>query len=578
MKNNPANNILENIPPDSQSKNIAVLQLTRIGDLIQTAQAVILARKTHPDHQYTLICRKRFSQGIMFLLSEVFDHVVQLDFKNHLLDFQLDHNYELLVKKLIADIDDISTNPIDTLVNLTFSRSSQLLAYKINAKNKVGPVLEMVNQQGQLNLENNWCKYVYSSVLSGPLNPFSVVDLFKFILEAQPKVTTSPFSLGTMKKDKNKVVILHPFASSSKKFFKASKWSEIIFQVLKENPSYSFKIVGSKEDKERSLAITNAPTLDRFKHQIQSFVGKKSIKETYELILESELFIGHDSMVAHLASFSDIKMIVLPLGVVRYSETTPYRDNIYVIHPRTKCYPCFPNEACSYFQCHADVQYKVISTAASSLINNGEITTKSLNSELTPFHLGSARIKKTKFNNSCLDFDQLDEEVFDLNEVFHTLYKISWGYFIDEIDFNLPFPELTQKTHAQLLSYVEGIQQLYELSEFGKKFSLYILEELAKDPPSINEIKNYSKKIEEIDKLQDMLKVSYPRLSPIIDFFKIDRANLEGNNIVTLTESSYLSYESEQQISSILYDLIEKSISEYKHLQNDNKPNLENRP
>jgi ADP-heptose:LPS heptosyltransferase len=54
---------------------IAIIQLTRIGDLIQTAQAVRQFKAENPDTEITLIARRKFGNGIFFLLETIFDEV-----------------------------------------------------------------------------------------------------------------------------------------------------------------------------------------------------------------------------------------------------------------------------------------------------------------------------------------------------------------------------------------------------------------------------------------------------------------------------------------------------------------------
>jgi hypothetical protein len=61
-----------------------------------------------------------------------------------------------------------------------------------------------------------------------------------------------------------------------------------------------------------------------------------------------------------------------------------------------------------------------------------------------------------------------------------------------------------------------------------------------------------------------VLKTS-PNLAPIVDFFAIRKANLHGSNVVELTESSYYAFSECSNISSILFELIENTISEHKN-------------
>ena len=49
-------------------QKIAILQLTRIGDLVQTYQATRQFKAENPNTHITLIARRKFATGIHFLL------------------------------------------------------------------------------------------------------------------------------------------------------------------------------------------------------------------------------------------------------------------------------------------------------------------------------------------------------------------------------------------------------------------------------------------------------------------------------------------------------------------------------
>jgi hypothetical protein len=156
----------------------------------------------------------------------------------------------------------------------------------------------------------------------------------------------------------------------------------------------------------------------------------------------------------------------------------------------------------------------------------------------------------------------------DSAEVFKTLYRIAWSFIISNQEEAFAFPKLNPTSHADLLTALKGLQHLYELSDFGQRYSRYILEEIGSSTPSVTKIKDFSKKIDEIDTLQKLVQKTSPQLAPIIDYFTVRKANLYGENIVKLTESSYMTFEECGDICRIMYELIENTIAEYK---NNNK-------
>ena len=96
------------------------------------------------------------------------------------------------------------------------------------------------------------------------------------------------------------------------------------------------------------------------------------------------------------------------------------------------------------------------------------------------------------------------------------------------------------------------------------KYSKYILQELSKEEPSIELIKDYSGKIDEIDRLKVLVKGSHVELAPIVNYYALVKSNLSGTNLVELTESSYVAYHDCATYISVMYELVEKTLEQYK--------------
>ena len=65
---------------DDRKSTIAIVQLTRFGDVVQTAHAVREFRNEYPAIRLILIARKRFAAPLRWLLDTLFDQCYFLDF------------------------------------------------------------------------------------------------------------------------------------------------------------------------------------------------------------------------------------------------------------------------------------------------------------------------------------------------------------------------------------------------------------------------------------------------------------------------------------------------------------------
>ena len=84
---------------NSSHPTIAILQLTRFGDLIQTVQAIKSFRISHPAYRMVLIARSRFAKPLNFLLNKYFDAIYTIDTQSIFQDNQIDAKLLSLVQK-----------------------------------------------------------------------------------------------------------------------------------------------------------------------------------------------------------------------------------------------------------------------------------------------------------------------------------------------------------------------------------------------------------------------------------------------------------------------------------------------
>jgi ADP-heptose:LPS heptosyltransferase len=547
------------IKNESNQKTIAIVQLTRFGDIIQTLQAINNLKELYPNYKSILIAREQFAKPLKFLIDQYVDETIYIDTKD-LFNNSVIEGLKPSLTKLNEILNSLKNKNINALINLSFSKSSNYLSSLIAADFKIGPSYDLNNK---VFITDKWSQVLYSTVMRGQYNPFSLVDLFKNIIgikESEDKKLSNVRNLKTKKE-----IIIHPFASNERKSWRAEKWVEIIYKVLKDNPDHSVHLVGAKNEVLKSQMITENPLLKNYSNRIINFTGKTNLEELFEKLKTSSLFVGHDSMVGHMASLTDITTLTISLGNVRPYETTPYHNKAYNISPKTKCFPCFPTDQCAYYQCHHDIPYQVVSAAIQELILKNELTEKWCKDSLSNFHTSSIHLFKSSLINGHMQLKNLIDSYQDSIEIFRSLYRITWPFMLSDTEENLPFPKLNSQTHSDLLSSMTGLQHLFELAGFGKKYSRYILEEISSSTPSISSIKDFSKKIDEIDGLQQLVQKTSPHLVPIIDYFTVRKGNLHGDNIVQLTESSYYVYEECENLCRILYELIESIITEHKN-------------
>jgi ADP-heptose:LPS heptosyltransferase len=544
-------------------KTFAIIQLTRMGDLIQTYQTCLDFKKQHPNIRLVLIARESFAKPLDFLLGSIFDNVITIDHSLYLQSENKNVDKYLEIGKMT--LDDINKENIDVVINFSFCQASNYLSSCIETKSRLGTYIDDNNN---VVVYDQWSQVIHTMIQRGAYCPYNLVDLFKNILGITPQIT----NIDVSDKKREKILAIHPFTSSAKKCWPIKKWTEVIYSFLKDNPEYKVYIFGSEKEKNKAEIFKSESILLKYNQRIYSLVGKLTVEQSFNQLLSCSYFIGHDSMVGHLAKVANIPSLTLSLGTVREVETIPYGENSYILSPRTNCYPCFPDTSCSNFQCHNDISYQATSTILNAFVKKGAIDSSDIKNLVSPFHMNSLNVYKGSFATSgWLYLKNLSVNEPQIKSLIQMFLRVSFSFKLEDKEEMFPLPRLNHTTHNRLVLISDGVRQLFELCEFGKKYSRYILSELTKPNPSVDFIKEQSQKIEEIDKLMDLIKQTYSELSPVIEYYQVTKSNLFGKSLVQITESSYLVYDDNAVLCSLMFELIEASIKNYEDTQRPNQ-------
>ena len=200
-------------------------------------------------------------------------------------------------------------------------------------------------------IPDKWSQYLYANVLTGDYNTFSLVDIFSSIIGSKKR---RPKAIIQEKKSNS--LVIHPFTSQKRKTWKISKWIEVLYKILKET-SYKIYLVGGTSDIDGAKKILEHPLITSFSDKIENWVGDKSVQNVFTLLGKANLFIGHDSMVGHLAALQQTPSVIVILGNARPMETSPYNPNAFILVPKTDCFPCQLQKKCDVYLCHQDISY-----------------------------------------------------------------------------------------------------------------------------------------------------------------------------------------------------------------------------
>ena len=520
-----------------------IVQLTRIGDNIQTLQAVRELKKTHSNIDFILVGRQQFVNPIKHLLAKDYKKIYTIDLKGM---FSKDGtNLNAIKDELKEKINQINTHDIDVTINLSYSKSSGFLTKLVKSNHKLGCYR---TENFELEVKGFLSQYLYSNVLENELNSFNLVDLYRQIMGSQ-----SLEEFQTLPRENGEYLIIHPFASLDRKSWKIDKWNSVIQEILK-NYSGKICIIGGDEDIESSKVLIK-------NERIKNLVGKSSFENLEPYFQNAFLFVGHDSVGGHLASYYEVQSLTISFGTVRPSETTPYGNLNYNLSGKIGCYPCLPSTECSLYQCQYNVMPEVIAECITQIHTIGEITHERLIEKLS-----QSAIEKTRLFVSYLD-ENIGMVLTDIiphtstaKDTMKQIYEVVWSYYLFDIAITKPAPIVANSSVNDLINTKLGFEKLFETIQFGKKYCQFILVELTKKNADSNYVHENLMKISEVSQLIQGIHGGFPLIKPITDFYNVRSSQISATEPINFVNEYYLVIEDFEKLIKGIHELLSNQL------------------
>ena len=155
-----------------KKKRVLILNLTRMGDLLQTTPLIYSFRQKYPEYEITLAVNIKFA-SILNHFHE-FDRQINLDLKQFNEEGKK-FNIVTLFHYFDEFIDTLNQQEYDITVNITHSRFSAVLTSLIKTKEVYGFT---ISEEGDRVIKGNWMKYFSSVLFHRKFNRFNIVDIY----------------------------------------------------------------------------------------------------------------------------------------------------------------------------------------------------------------------------------------------------------------------------------------------------------------------------------------------------------------------------------------------------------------
>ncbi len=360
-------------------KQVLILNITRMGDLVQMGALLDRLHEEWPGVAVDLVVDRRFAP-VASLLNGLRE-VVAVDF-HALID-----ESRALVKDVVALYQDVATwaKPLaerryDRVINLTFNRPSALLAGFIGASDIRGAHSAW---DGGMVVENPWMAYFCDFHQFRRLNRFNLVDIYA--LGGSRPGAFAPLRLSLPREDHTwarealtgatEWIAVQAGASDGMK-----AWRPHLFGLALANMSKRWQggilFIGSREEEATIAEVVQVYREAGGKSPVKNMAGRTTLNQLAGLLRACRLLLTNDTGPMHIGVAVGTSVIDLSVGHVDFQETGPSGSGHWVIQPELDCAPCGFEQVCAHHACKDRISPDLVADLLCHVLKAGPCPTK----------------------------------------------------------------------------------------------------------------------------------------------------------------------------------------------------------
>ncbi len=361
------------------TRKVLILNVTRMGDLIQTGPLVSRLRHEWPGAQVDLVVDRQFAAMARLLPGVRATHA--FDFGRLMNECRaMSRDVVDLYREVKYWVEPLCAERYDRLVNLTFTRRSGLLASCLNIPDMRGVVCA---PDGSTSIRNPWLAYFTDLHRYRRFNRFNLVDLYALggsglgphaplALEIEPSARQwARECLGGESPEQGWVAV-QAGASETIKAWRPGSFGRVMAR-LGSRSHVGFLMIGT--DGERSV-VQDAVAAYREAGgtaPIRDLVGRTGLTQLIAVLAQCRLLLTNDTGPMHMAAAVGTPVIDLSVGHVDFHETGPYGSGHWVIQPDLDCAPCGFDRVCLHHACKDRIEVADVAQLCLHVLGQGDL-------------------------------------------------------------------------------------------------------------------------------------------------------------------------------------------------------------
>ena len=432
-----------------------IINLTRMGDIIQTLTLSNGIKRKHPDAEIHYLVSSSFSKILEYFPSV--DKVIKLD--DSILVSKSSDSFLEGYSVIESCISTLNHEKYDVLINPVVSIQSSLLGYLIKADVKRGMFF---NKNREQSISSDWTAFHLANEHHLGDRTLNLVDIFSNIGKISSIQEDYRFEITDKMRDCLKNISEYPQkykigfhigASRSNKTWELDKFKRVI-NILLENTENHVFLFGGYSELELKEEFT-----DIHNSRFTNFIGESSLEELIGYVSGLDVFVCNDTGPMHIAAASGVPVVNISLGPVSLWETGPYTDHGVMIQADIGCHPCSFSTVCDHLSCHNMIsEHDVISALCNVLKCKALADNK--------------RVKFWKSRKDIFGFQHSvpfsKREIKD-RELFFELKRAIWLMtLVKDLDVNTNWGQ----------KYIEYLQKSYDIGKYGFYIELKEIDKL----------------------------------------------------------------------------------------------------
>jgi ADP-heptose:LPS heptosyltransferase len=340
------------------TRQVLVINVTRMGDLVQMGTLLTRLRDEWPGVAVDLVVDRQF-KAVASMLSGLRD-IIAYDFHALIDESRTCAKDAVTLYRAVASwADDLHERRYDRIINLTFNRSSALLAEYVGAPDIRGARSAW---DGGTVIDNPWMAYFTDIHQVRRINRFNLVDVYAMGGSGPgsfaPLSVTAPADskdwagrfLSSPDGPESKWIAVQAGASDVMKAWRPQHFGTTLARFSKHWDG-GILFVGSPTEQDTIAQVIRTYREAGGRSAIKNAAGQTTLAQLVALLERCKLLLTNDTGPMHLAVGVQIPVIDLSVGHVDFQETGPYGPGHWVLQPDLECAPCGFNQVCSHHAC-----------------------------------------------------------------------------------------------------------------------------------------------------------------------------------------------------------------------------------